>query len=380
MNIGVVARLLDGGNMTGIGWFLFESMRRIAEAHPEHNFYYIFDHKPEERFATSHNIVPVRVPFRCRYRPVFYRLWYDVALPLVVRRHKIQMLVCADGAMSLAVKVPTLLVIHDLAFEHYPEYIPPHMSRFLRRYTPQWARRAAGLATVSEYSREDISSLYNISSDRITVTYNGSHNLYAPLQTELCESVKREFADGSDYFLFVGTIHPRKNLANQLLAFDKFRSSTPEATHKFIVVGRRWIWDEALELTYANMRYRDQVVFLGHLGTDSLARLTSAATALMYVSVFEGFGIPIIEAFEAQTPVITSATSSMPEVAGDAALVVDPFDSDAIAAAMRTVATDAAARNVLVERGAERRKLFSWDRTAAALNARFEQVVELARL
>ncbi|MGB4627035.1 MAG: glycosyltransferase family 1 protein, partial [Erysipelotrichaceae bacterium] len=177
-------------------------------------------------------------------------------------------------------------------------------------------------------------------------------------------------------FLFIGTIHPRKNLKNQLLAFDMIKKANSDSTHKFLIVGTKWIWDKELDEAYSKMDFKNDVVFIGHLPTDELSRVTASATALMYVSVFEGFGIPIIEAFESKTPVITSNTSSMPEVAGNAALIVDPFKPEEIFEAMNIIYKDPDTVNRLIENGLNRKELFSWDLTADKFDKVFVKATE----
>ena len=157
------------------------------------------------------------------------------------------------------------------------------------------------------------------------------------------------------------------------MAFDRFKENDTSDT-RLIVVGSRQYWKGELEATYHAMRYADKVRFFGHVEPSLLASLLSSAVALVYPSLFEGFGIPILEAFYAETAVITSNVTSMPEVAGDAALLIDPLDVEAIADAMRQVATDSTLRQDLIERGRQQRTLFSWQRTARLL---WEEVLKL---
>jgi glycosyltransferase involved in cell wall biosynthesis len=376
MNIAVNTRLLIENNMTGVGWFIFETMQRLVAMHPEHTFYFLFDRPFSTKFMTAPNIIPVVVPPKCRFHPVFYKFWYDFQVSRMLKKLKIDLFISGDGVISTTTKVPTILVIHDLAFEHYPKFIPTYMSRYLRKITPKCAKKAAHIATVSEFSKKDIIAHYGVSPEKISVVYNGTHQMFQPLSDERKAEIKEEYADGCHYFLFVGTIHPRKNLKNQFLAFDMFKKENPEANHKFLVVGTTWIWDKEVDEVFSNMQHHADVVFIGHLPTCELSELTASATALMYASIFEGFGIPIIEAFESETPVITSNTSSMPEVAADAALVVDPLDPKSIFEAMHQLANNPDIGKQLVENGRERKKLFSWDNTANRFDAIFRETLE----
>ena len=376
MNIGVNTRMLVENNMTGIGWFIFETMKRIVAKHPEHTFYYFFDRSYSHKFITSPNIVPIVVPPKCRYHPLFYKFWYDFQLPKVLKKYKIDLFISGDTVNTTKSKVPSLLVIHDLTFEHYPSFTPSYMTKYFKKTVPKGANKAIEIATVSEYSKNDIATKYQIDSNKISVVYNGINNHFEPLDNDLKLNIKAQYANNCDYFLFIGTIHPRKNLKNQLLAFDMFKKANNDSIHKFLIVGTKWIWDKELDEAYSKMYFKNDVVFIGHLPTDELSRVTASATALMYVSVFEGFGIPIIEAFESKTPVITSNTSSMPEVAGNAALIVDPFKPEEIFEAMNIIYKDPDTVNRLIENGLNRKELFSWDLTADKFDKVFVKATE----
>lgn len=369
MNIGVNTWLLIENHMTGIGWFISETMQRIVKQHPEHTFYYFFDRQFDSHFITSPNIKPIVVRPKCRYHPIFYKLWYNYMIPHALKKYKIDLFISPDSILPLRTKVPSILVLHDISFERYPDFVHKHMLNYLKKVTRLSSEKAHSIATVSEFSKNDIVNFYNINPNKISIVHSGTKNMFKPLLPEQQESVKREFSDGNDFFIFVGTVHPRKNIKNQLLAFDMFRDANKEARHKFIVVGTKWVWDKDLDTVFSNMKYKDSVIFIGRLSTEKLVKLVASATALMYVSIFEGFGVPILEAFESETPVITAQSSSMPEVAGDAALIVDPFDPKAIFEAMNLIYSDKELAKKLVEKGKEQKLLFSWDITAKKLNA-----------
>ena len=163
--------------------------------------------------------------------------------------------------------------------------------------------------------------------------------------------------------MFVGSLHPRKNLARLFPAYDIFKEKTDSDVKLLIVGEKRW-WTEPIQRAYEAMKHKDDVVFVGHLQMKELNEVTAAALASVYVSYFEGFGIPIVEAFKCDVPVITSNVTSMPEVAGDAALLVDPFNVDSIAEAMVKMLNEDVRRN-LIEKGRVRREDFSWDKAAA---------------
>ena len=202
--------------------------------------------------------------------------------------------------------------------------------------------------------------------DRISVVYNGANETYAPFSDEQQTKVRQQYAQGCDFFLFVGLIHKRKNLDNIFRAFDLFKDRTDNST-KLVVVGDKKWWAGEIENAYLQMRHREDVIMLGRQQLEVVSALTASAVAMVYTSLFEGFGQPIIDSFNAHTPVITSNVTSMPEIAGGAAHLVDPYSVEQIAEAMYRLKTDDEYRNELIKKGIERENLFTWDRTANLL-------------
>src|SRR5690606_10641387 len=169
------------------------------------------------------------------------------------------------------------------------------------------------IVTVSEFSKNDISNLYGVDKEKIDVVYNGSNTLYRPLTDDEKQQTREKYSSGNPYFLFVGLVHKRKNLQRILEAFDRFKEQDQEQ-YKMVVVGELKYMDAETESSYERMKYKDDVYFLGRKPIDELIMITGSATAMVYTSLFEGFGIPIVEAFQAETPLITSNITSMPEI------------------------------------------------------------------
>ena len=365
MRIGVNTRLLLSGKMDGIGWFTAETLRRIVLAHPEHDFFFFFDRTPDPTFIFSSNVHPIILCPQARH-PILWYIFFQQSIPRALKRHKIDLFLSPDGYMSLNTKVPTLTVIHDLNFEHSPDNLKPSHQRYMTYFSPQFARYSTRIATVSEYSKQDIVNTYHIEADKIDVVYDGAHEGYHPLSPSEQRLTREQYAGGNRYFIFISTIIKRKNLATLLTAFDQFKQDDHEGT-KLLVVGHRVWWKDELAKAYEQMSHKEDVVFLGRTEPEELIRLLGSAISLVYPSLYEGFGIPIIEAFQAEIPVITSNCTSMPEVAGDAAILIEPTDTDAMSNALTRVANDSNLRNQLISEGRSRRTLFSWDKTATLL-------------
>ena len=361
MRIAVNTRLLLKGKLEGIGWVACETLKRIVLAHPEVEFYFIFDRQPDPMFLFADNVKPV-VLFPQARHPFLFIWFFEHSIPRALRKIKADLFYSPDGYLSLRSKVPQVVEFHDLNFEHFPGDMPKIHLWHYKKYFPKFAKKAERIVTVSEFSKQDIVDCYRVSPDKIDVAYNGVNEVFKPLPENDKAAIREKYSGGHPYFMFVGSLHPRKNLARLFTAFDKFKQRNVNDVKLVIVGEKRW-WTEPIQRAYDAMGCKDDVVFVGRLSAEELHLVTAAAVASVYVSYFEGFGIPILEAFRCDTPVITSNVTSMPEVAQDAALLVDPFNEDAIAEAMAQM-LDENTRKELIEKGRVRAQDFSWDHAA----------------
>lgn len=364
MRIAINTRLLLPHKLDGIGWFAAETSRRMAQAHPEHTFYLLFDRPPAPEFVVGDNLVPLVLYPQARH-PVLWQMFFGISVPAVLRKYHIDVLISPDGMIPLHTDVPTLSVIHDLNFAHYHNIIRRSHQRYMNYFYPRFAKQATRIATVSEYSKNDIATTYGIPADKIDVVYDGAHNNYRPQSPAQCKATRQRYTDGHPYIIFVSTIHKRKNLQGLLKAFDIVKQ-TDSTGLRLVVVGQRAWWGEELAETYNTMNHRDDVIMVGRADAAELADLLSASVSLVYPSFFEGFGIPILEAMYAETAVVCSNTTSMPEVGGDAVLYCNPNSPESIAHAIIQL-RDPLVRDTLIEKGKVQREKFSWDRTASLL-------------
>lgn len=365
MRIAVNTRLLLHDRLDGIGWFTAETARRMVLAHPEHEFFFFFDRKPHPEFLFADNVTPVVLCPQARH-PVLWYLYFEWSTQIALKRYKIDLYLSPDGMMPLHPKVPTLNVIHDLNFEHASGNLKASHQRYMSHYFPLFARNATRLATVSSYSKKDIAETYGIPAEKIDVVYDGAHSNYRPHSDDEKEAIRQRFTDGHPFVIFISTILKRKNLANLLLAFDKVKEDKGNEDLKLVVVGSRVWWQDELESAWNGMKHQSDVIFPGRVEPNDLSALLSAAEMLVYPSYFEGFGIPILEAMYAETAVIASRTTSMPEVGGDAVLYIDPSDIDDIAHAISRL-RDKTLRQEFIEKGRLQRQKFSWEITANLL-------------
>lgn len=364
MKIAVNTRLLLKGKLEGIGWVAYETLRRMVLDHPEVEFYFLFDREPDPMFIFADNVKPVLLFPQARH-PFLFIWYFELSVPRALRVIEPDLFFSPDGYLSLRSNVPQVAQFHDLNFEHFPNDMPKIHLWHYKKYFPKFAQKATRIVTVSEFSKQDIIDCYHLAPEKIDVAYNGVNERFAPIPETEQTNVRARYTDGAPYFMFVGSLHPRKNLARLFTAFDLFKKKTPSEVKLLIVGEKRW-WSDNIEQAYSAMTYKDDVVFAGRLSAEDLHLVTASALASVYVSYFEGFGIPILEAFKCDTPVITSNVTSMPEVAGDAALLVDPFSEASIADGM-TKMLDPNLRQTLVEKGRRRAMDFSWDQAATAI-------------
>ncbi len=361
MKIAVNTRLLLKDKLEGIGWVAYETLSRIVKAHPDDEFYFIFDRKPDPKFIFAENVKPV-VLFPQARHPFLYVIYFEISLKRALRKINPDVFISTDAYLCLRSKTPQIAVFHDINFEHFPQDFPRLALWHYKKFFPKYAHKAEKIITVSEFSKQDIIDNYGVEPEKINVVYNGANEGFKPISEEERQKIRLQYTSGYQYFMFVGSLHPRKNLVRLFPAFDIFKEKTGSDVKLLIVGEKRW-WTEPIQKAYEAMRHKDDVVFVGHLQIDELQRVTATALASVYVSYFEGFGIPIIEAYKCDVPVITSNVTSMPEVAGDAALLIDPFDIESIASAMELV-MDENVRNSLIEKGRIRCNDFSWDKAA----------------
>jgi glycosyltransferase involved in cell wall biosynthesis len=362
MKIAVNTIFLQKDRLEGYGYFVQEIGRRLALKYPEHLFYFLFDREYDPQFIFSENIQPVIIPPRARHALTF-RYWYDVSLPLALRKIKPDIVIQPFGFCSMTTKYKQILVVHDLAFLHFPGFISRQHLWYYKWFTGSFIKKANRVVTVSVFSEKDIIAHYPAATGKTDVVFSAAKESFKPIPYTRQQQVKVQYAEGCEYFLFVGGIHPRKNLMQLLKAFSLFKK-WQKSNMKLLVAGRlAWKYGNLLE-KLETYKHRKDVIMLDYLEETELAEITGAAYALVFPSYFEGFGVPIIEAMQCEVPVITSDVSSMPEIGEDAVLYCDPDNADSIAKQMMQLYKDESLRTSLIEKGKLQAAKFSWDYTA----------------
>jgi glycosyltransferase involved in cell wall biosynthesis len=377
LKIAINTRLLLKNKLEGIGWFTYETFSRMVKAHPEHIFYFLFDRPFDKSFVFSDNVIPVVVPPPARH-PVLHYWWFEHALPRALKKIHPDIFISPDAYNSLASPFRNLMVIHDLNFVHHPEMMPWLPRKYYNYYTPRYAEKADRILTVSQFTKQDIVKQYDINPEKIDVALNGANPIYEPIAAEQQQLTRQKITQDRSYFIFVGSLNPRKNITGLFRAFDLYVNETASDTC-LVVVGEKMFRGQDIEKAYASMAHKNQVIFTGRLEPEELKNVMGAALALVFVPFFEGFGIPIVEAFRAGIPVITANITAMPEVAGDAAILVNPFQTKEIAEAMKKITFAKDLRKKLVEKGFQRGRMFSWDKTAEQFWGAIEKAMQQAK-
>ena len=355
MRIAINARFLIEGKMEGIGYSCWEIYRRMIELNPQHTFILLFDRPYSTIFTTFKNVIPVVIYPPARH-PFLWLLWFEWAVPNALRKWKADVFFSHDGFTSLRTNIPVILTVHDLAFLAFPKQIPFLVYHFYRIFMPLYLKKANHIFTVSNFVKEDIQTKYGINSSKISVIYNGSRNL----MTNDIESINHKTPPSSTYFFYYGAIHPRKNIENAIKAYNLFRSQN-KGQILFLLAGRMAWRTKEVEKAWKESPFAQDIHFLGYLSDASIYHFLKHALALVYISLHEGFGMPIIEAFAAETPVITSNNGALAEISGEGALLVNPSDINDIARGMNEIYANTSLRRNLTEAGKNELARFNWD-------------------
>jgi len=290
--------------------------------------------------------------------------WEQVTLPRVLRRHNVDVCHTTAGIPPILASVPTVITIHDISPITHPEWFSRRYATLYRALTPLALRSADHIVTISNFSQSEITTTYPWTNGSVSTVYNG----LTPIPKHATEPITD--IDAGSYLLFVGSLNPRKNVTRLLNAYAQYRERSDQPLSLVVAGSQRDIF------ATIDQRPIDSVHTLGFVSDKKRNWLYHNATALLFPSLYEGFGLPIIEAMDCETPVLTSDRGAMAEIADDAAVLVDPTDVDAITAGIQRIAADSSLRGSLVELGRERVKEFSWGSTAEGTVSAYRRTID----
>jgi glycosyltransferase involved in cell wall biosynthesis len=272
---------------------------------------------------------------------------------------------------------PVVLTVHDVSYRIYPQFFSPRVRLLLGMMVGPSIRRATRVITVSESAKQDIVRFYRVSPKRVAVTPEAAGPQYGPQAREEIERVHHQYRLGERYVLAVGNVQPRKNLPRLVEAFGTMAEEVPDV--ELVIAGRSAWRGSEVEAAVERAGLAGKVRFVGYVPDRDLPALYAGAAVFCYPSLYEGFGLPPLEAMQCGTPTVTSNVASLPEVVGDAALTVDPESVQEMAAALRRLLTDEGARQEYREKGLARAKRFSWERTARLTRDVYDEVLATSR-
>ena len=365
MKIAINGRMLKAIPNDGISRFTYEIVKRITINNPAHRFMLIFDKEYDRSLIFSGNIEPFVLKPQARH-PALWYYWHEWQLPVLMKKTGAELFMSPDGIISLRSDVPSIPVIHDINFYHRPHDLPIHISLYYRYFFRRFAKKAVRIATVSEFSRRDIASFLKIDLDQIDVVYNGVSEYFFPSTGLSIEKFREELTGGFPYFLFVGNFSPRKNIPGVLYAYNRFRSVSG-FNHKLVLTGAKLFLNSETDKLIRTSPWSSDIILTGPIIHEDLKLLYCSATALIFIPWFEGFGIPAAEAMRCGTPVILSNTTSLPEIGGEAAIYVDPGNTEEISSAMIRIIEDADLRKSLSVKGRKESERFNWDNSARSM-------------
>jgi glycosyltransferase involved in cell wall biosynthesis len=349
-------------NMTGVQRYTHEITHALLRQRPADVSYQVFAGREARSAGTG---LPLDTSFFPSDSPVRGLLWEQSLLKRMVKKAGIDVLFNPGNVAPLGPPVPSVITIHDLAFLLFPQYFSRAFRLYYRSAVPRMASEAAAIITDSQSSRLALEELLRIPSHKINVIPLGvSAEFRRRISREEIERVRSRYGLPEKFFLSLSSLEPRKNLHTVLAAYRLLPEDVVR-DHKLVVVGagNRVFADAGLSAAVSAMK-PGTVILPGYVPSEDLPAIYRLSIALVFPSLYEGFGLPVLEAMAASTPVITSNRSSLPEVAGTAAVLVDPESREELAAAMELIATDSGTRNLLIERGKKRASGFTWEKSA----------------
>lgn len=350
MKIGIDIQSTQG-KKTGLGVYTEHLVRELRQNFNHKHQYCLYEKDPQKELNTPGRLI-----------------WENIELPGLAKRDKVDVLHVPAFAAPVNKPAPLVVTVHDLIGKVFPNQSGWPSRFYWGQWLPNSFRNADRIIADSENTKKDIIKHLAMSEGKIRIIYPSGHESFSPhLLPEKIDEVKRKLGIREKYFLFVGTIEPRKNLTRVIEAFLQFKKNQKSGTnYQLAVVGSQAF---AHGKVFRDMLHRfgaqqEDVLYSSYIAHEDLNALYQGAVALLFPSLYEGWGLPVLEAMACGTPVLTSNTSSLPEVAGDAALLVDPYDVDAICSGIKRLTDDTALWEQLVVRGLRRVKKFSWKQTA----------------
>ncbi|MEO8567474.1 MAG: glycosyltransferase family 1 protein [Ginsengibacter sp.] len=360
MIIAINTRCLNKDEPGECGNYLSEVFQRITNLHSGHTFIFLFDKPFKTEIIFPKNVIPV-VTGPQGNTPAKWFIWYNIKIPLLLKKYQADVFV-STGFCSLTTKVPQCLILHDLSFLYFPSFVKKGHLSFYKTYTPRFLKKAKMIITISNFLKTGIADRYKIAQEKIQVAYPGINEIYQPVSMEERESVKEQYAEGNEFFIYLGEINSRNNIMNLLKAFSAFKKRQ-KSSMQLLIANEGQDNPDELITKLRSYKFRNDVKLLTGLSQWGKAKIIASAYAMVYMPFYDEFGTSLLKAMKSEVPVITSSTGTMHEICGDAALYAAPENFKEIAVKMMQIFKDEKLRKEIIEKGRQRAKIFSWDNT-----------------
>ncbi len=354
--------------------FVSESFKRMVKDHPEHEFIFISGKYFNQDAIVAENSIQV-LSDSPGNNPIAWKWWYDVKIPALLKKHKADLFVSCDGCCSLTTKVPQCLLINDLSFLSFPEFVKKSHRLFYKRYVPKFLQKAKSIVAVSGVIKNELVKNYGAAFEKVVRVNSSPAEIFNAISTTEKILTKEKLTECKEYFLYEGPIRPDKNLINLLKAFSIFKK-TQQSSMKLVLAGEIMKGYKSFGENLKTYKYRNDILMLQEVAEIELVKVMGAAYAWINPTFYDGFGVSALEAMQAEIPVLVSENTATKELAGDAALYLNPSIISDIAAQMMTLYKDEELRSKLIEKGKLVLEKQSWDATAKLLWQSIEKSLE----
>jgi glycosyltransferase involved in cell wall biosynthesis len=373
MRIGINAQLCSSSSSyrnAGVSQYIWRLLQGIGEIQPAAEIHVFLPGANRDSFHNS--FVLHKRKFQTEH-PLVRIAWEHTVFPFLISSLKLDVIHSPVHVLPVICPTASVVTVLDLAFMRYPRTYPLMQWKYLEFFTRRAVKKADAIITISESTRQEVIRLLGGEPRKIHTVLLAAGNSFRPASSEKIEEIKKRYGFDEPCVLYVGTLEPRKNVQTLLLAFDKVRRELDGRCKLVIAGGKGWFYSEIFR-RIEDLGICDDVRFTGYVPAEDLPALYSSATVFVYPSLYEGFGLPPLEAMACGTPVITSNVSSLPEVVGDAGIMVDPRDPQELAEAIIRVLEDADLRLHMREKGLRRASEFTWRKTARQTLEVYEKV------
>ena len=367
--------------MTGVGKYARCLLKSLAEFDRENHYWLFVKEDQFDQYRPGQENFHIVPQSRILHNRLIRLLWEQIALPVQLLKRKIDLLHSIHYTTPLFSPCKRVITIHDMTFYLFPEKHTLIKRLFFRSIIPAAIKKTNHIFADSKNTRADILKIFNLPTAKIDVVYLVTDPIYRPFDIQSMEmDLEKKYGIRFPFILYVGTLEPRKNVWRLIQAYAQLSAET-HLQHRLVIVGKKgWAYKEIFEtLSGLDRKIREKIIFTGYVAEKDLPSLYNAAELFVYPSLYEGFGIPPLEAMACGVPVIASNISSLPEVVGDAGLQVNPLDTEAISGAMREVLTNKGLGTELKKKGIQAAKKFSTKRMAEGILAGYNKATSGGR-